>query len=96
MDAISLVFFKKNKLTLICQSARFKRSNTSVAEDDEDPETNGRVAGTVRRHIPLDTRDPPGAILHFYIGDSHDFNGYFRICNFLFFVVGGVGSCTFI
>ncbi|XP_062099358.1 uncharacterized protein LOC133805247 [Humulus lupulus] len=56
-------------------SARSKRSNTSAAEDDEDPEISGRVAGTVRRHIPLDTRDPPGAILHFYIGDSYDFNG---------------------
>ncbi|KAJ6352854.1 hypothetical protein OIU76_001967 [Salix suchowensis] len=32
----------------------------------------GRVAGTVRRHIPLDSRDPPGAILHFFVGDSYD------------------------
>lgn len=38
---------------------------------------SGRVAGTVRRHIPLDTRDPPGAILHFYVGDSYDYCGYF-------------------
>lgn len=45
-------------------------------EDDEDPESGGRVAGTVRRHIPLDTRDPPGAILHFYVGDSYDPNRY--------------------
>ena len=36
------------------------------------------MAGTVRRHIPLDTRDPPGAILHFFVGgDSFDYNGYF-------------------
>lgn len=28
--------------------------------------------GTVRRHIPIDTRDPPGAILHYYVGDSYD------------------------
>ena len=41
-------------------------------EDEEDPESGGRVAGTVRRHVPLDTRDPPGAILHFYVGDSYD------------------------
>ncbi|XP_019174582.1 PREDICTED: uncharacterized protein LOC109170090 isoform X2 [Ipomoea nil] len=39
---------------------------------DEEPEINGRVAGTVRRHIPIDKRDPPGAILHFYVGDSYD------------------------
>lgn len=43
-------------------------------DDDEDQESGGRVAGTVRRHIPLDTRDPPGAILHFYVGDSYDPN----------------------
>lgn len=41
-------------------------------EDGEEPEVTGRVAGTVRRHIPVDTRDPPGAILHFYVGDSYD------------------------
>lgn len=54
---------------------RSKRNNASVVEDDEEPEMSGRVAGTVRRHIPLDTRDPPGAILHFYVGDSYDCNG---------------------
>jgi Uri superfamily endonuclease len=32
----------------------------------------GRVAGTVRRYIPVDTRDPHGAILHFYVGDAYD------------------------
>ncbi|POO04034.1 P-loop containing nucleoside triphosphate hydrolase [Trema orientale] len=56
-------------------SARSKRTITSVVEDDEEPEISGRVAGTVRRHIPLDTRDPPGAILHFFVGDSYDYNG---------------------
>lgn len=35
-------------------------------------EDAGRVAGTVRRYIPVDTRDPHGAILHFYVGDSFD------------------------
>ncbi|XP_076958992.1 putative helicase MAGATAMA 3 [Bidens hawaiensis] len=44
-----------------------KRNNTG-----EDAEVSGRVAGTVRRHIPIDTRDPTGAILHFYVGDSYD------------------------
>ena len=32
------------------------------------------MAGTVRRHNPIDTRDPVGAILHFYVGDSYDPN----------------------
>ncbi|KAK1406766.1 hypothetical protein QVD17_38374 [Tagetes erecta] len=38
----------------------------------EEIEVSGRVAGTVRRHIPIDTRDPKGAVLHFYVGDSYD------------------------
>ncbi|KAI3760810.1 hypothetical protein L1987_51209 [Smallanthus sonchifolius] len=46
-----------------------KRNNTG-----EESEVSGRVAGTVRRHIPIDTRDPTGAILHFYVGDSYDSN----------------------
>ncbi|KAL8225543.1 hypothetical protein R6Q57_018100 [Mikania cordata] len=46
-----------------------KRNNTG-----EESEVTGRVAGTVRRHIPIDTRDPTGAILHFYVGDSYDSN----------------------
>ncbi|XP_020886288.1 uncharacterized ATP-dependent helicase C29A10.10c isoform X2 [Arabidopsis lyrata subsp. lyrata] len=33
-------------------------------------EDAGRVAGKVRRHIPVDTRDPLGATLNFYVGDS--------------------------
>ncbi|KAE8077345.1 hypothetical protein FH972_015917 [Carpinus fangiana] len=53
---------------------RAKRSNTSLNEDDGEPEISGHVAGTVRRHIPIDTRDPPGAILHFYVGDSYEPN----------------------
>ncbi|KAA8522497.1 hypothetical protein F0562_013142 [Nyssa sinensis] len=53
---------------------RSKRNNTSTIDDDEEPEVSGHLAGTVRRHIPIDTRDPPGAILHFYVGDSYDPN----------------------
>ncbi|RVW65542.1 Helicase SEN1 [Vitis vinifera] len=55
-------------------SVRSKRNNTSSIEDDEEAEISGRVAGTVRRHNPIDTRDPVGAILHFYVGDSYDPN----------------------
>lgn len=55
-------------------TVRSKRNNGSSFEGDEEPEINGRVAGTVRRHIPLDTREPLGAILHFYVGDSYDSN----------------------
>ncbi|KAK8970667.1 putative helicase MAGATAMA 3 [Platanthera guangdongensis] len=50
-----------------------KKSVNSVgAEDDGEYELTGRVAGTVRRHIPTDTRDPTGAIFHFHVGDSYD------------------------
>ncbi|KAF6149169.1 hypothetical protein GIB67_026025 [Kingdonia uniflora] len=55
-------------------AVRFKRNSTGANKDDVEGEVNGRVAGTVRRHIPLDTRDPPGAILHFYVGDTYDTN----------------------
>lgn len=47
-------------------------------EDNEETEFSGRVAGTVRRHMAIDTRDPPGAILHFYVGDSFDPNRLFH------------------
>ncbi|XVF64744.1 hypothetical protein PTKIN_Ptkin09bG0191700 [Pterospermum kingtungense] len=56
-------------------SVRTKRINNSSIEEDEEAEVTGRVVGTVRRHIPIDTRDPLGAILHFYVGDSYDSNG---------------------
>ncbi|PKA50751.1 putative helicase MAGATAMA 3 [Apostasia shenzhenica] len=49
-----------------------KNTNGGANEHDGEYEASGRVAGTVRRHIPTDTRDPPGAILHFYLGDSHE------------------------
>ncbi|CAK8560421.1 unnamed protein product [Lathyrus sativus] len=53
-------------------SVRPKQNNSSLAHDGGESEITGRVVGTVRRHIPIDTRDPPGAILHYYVGDSYD------------------------
>ncbi|XP_052189720.1 uncharacterized ATP-dependent helicase C29A10.10c-like [Diospyros lotus] len=55
-------------------TVRSKRNNTSIIDQEEEPDVSGRVAGTVRRYMPIDTRDPPGAILHFYVGDSYDPN----------------------
>ncbi|KAE8666492.1 alcohol dehydrogenase-like 7 [Hibiscus syriacus] len=52
-------------------SVRNMWNNTSSIED-EGAEVTGRVVGNVRRHRPIDTRDPLGAILHFYVGDSYD------------------------
>lgn len=51
-----------------------KIMNTATNEDDGEFEATGRVAGTVRRHVSTDMRDPPGAILHFHVGDSYDSN----------------------
>lgn len=60
---------------MLSEAARSKRiSNASTNEDDPEAEVTGRVAGTVRRHSPIDTRDPMGAILHFYVGDTYDSN----------------------
>ncbi|CAH1454089.1 unnamed protein product [Lactuca virosa] len=53
-------------------TVRMKRNN--IPTNVEESEVIGRVAGTVRRHIPIDTRDPTGATLHFYVGDSFDSN----------------------
>lgn len=51
------------------------RRNSSLAlEDEEKPEISGRVAGTVRRYMPIDTREYTGAILHFYVGDIYESN----------------------
>lgn len=56
----------------IMQAVRSKQNSSSLSQDDGESEITGRVVGTVRRHIPIDTRDPPGAILHYYVGDSYD------------------------
>ncbi|KAG8377370.1 hypothetical protein BUALT_Bualt08G0026000 [Buddleja alternifolia] len=53
-------------------AVNYRRNSSSVLEDDEKAEINGRVAGTVRRHMPIDTREHIGAILHFYVGDLYD------------------------
>ncbi|KAJ6825460.1 putative ATP-dependent helicase-like [Iris pallida] len=52
-----------------------RNNNTGANREDGDPDVSGRVVGTVRRFVPTDTRDPHGAILHFYIEDSSDSNG---------------------
>ncbi|KAL3640759.1 hypothetical protein CASFOL_015727 [Castilleja foliolosa] len=55
-------------------AANVRRNNSSSRDDEENPEINGRVAGTVRRHTPIDTREHIGATLHFYVGDLYDSN----------------------
>uniref|UniRef100_A0A452Y831 Uncharacterized protein n=1 Tax=Aegilops tauschii subsp. strangulata TaxID=200361 RepID=A0A452Y831_AEGTS len=61
-------------LPLFCSlAAQSSRSNRKTAASNEDAEADcGRLVGTVRRHMPIDTRDPIGAIIHFYSGDSFD------------------------
>ncbi|KAH6759013.1 P-loop containing nucleoside triphosphate hydrolases superfamily protein [Perilla frutescens var. frutescens] len=53
-------------------SANSRRNSSSALEDEEKPEVNGRVTGTVRRYIPIDNRGHTGAILHFFVGDHYD------------------------
>ncbi|XP_048498755.1 uncharacterized protein LOC104891497 isoform X2 [Beta vulgaris subsp. vulgaris] len=55
-------------------SVRSRRNSNSSVEEYEEPEGCARTVGTVRRHTPLDVRDPQGAILHFFVGDSYDPN----------------------
>ncbi|XP_062200602.1 uncharacterized ATP-dependent helicase C29A10.10c-like isoform X2 [Phragmites australis] len=56
-------------------AAQSGRSNRKTVGSNEDAEAEcGRIVGTVRRHMPIDTRDPIGAIIHFYVGDSFDSN----------------------
>ncbi|KAL6493163.1 hypothetical protein OROGR_032922 [Orobanche gracilis] len=49
-----------------------RRNSSSARDDEESLEVNGRVAGTVRRHIPIDTREHTGAVFHFYVADLYD------------------------
>ncbi|KAH6827842.1 P-loop containing nucleoside triphosphate hydrolases superfamily protein [Perilla frutescens var. hirtella] len=53
-------------------AVHIRRNNSLALEDEEKPEVSGRIAGTVRRYIPIDTREYTGAILHFYVGDLYD------------------------
>eukprot|EP01018_Ginkgo_biloba_P000122 Gb_34450 [translate_table: standard] len=54
---------------------RLKKSSiVGATEDEVEVDITGRVAGTVRRYTPIDTRDPMGVILHFYVGDRYDPN----------------------
>lgn len=46
------------------------RLKDSKVESAEEGQIAGRVAGIVRRYIPIDVRDPPGAILRFHISQE--------------------------
>ena len=47
-------------------------SNDAANKEDVEPDITRRVADTVIRYMPTDTRDPRGTFLHFYMGDSYD------------------------
>ncbi|KAJ7540105.1 hypothetical protein O6H91_10G001500 [Diphasiastrum complanatum] len=46
------------------------RRKETAAEEEKLGEEPKRVAGTVRRYIPVDVRDSHGAILHFHVSES--------------------------
>ncbi|KAL8058423.1 hypothetical protein ABFX02_03G017000 [Erythranthe guttata] len=69
--------FKEGEVAVLSSprpgAVNIRRNNAGARDDEEKAEVNGRVAGTVRRHIPIDTREKHiGAILHFYVGDLYD------------------------
>ncbi|KAL7116642.1 hypothetical protein ACP275_03G017000 [Erythranthe tilingii] len=69
--------FKEGEVAVLSSpkpgAVNIRRNNSAARDDEEKAEVNGRVAGTVRRHIPIDTREKHiGAILHFYVGDLYD------------------------
>jgi hypothetical protein len=45
---------------------RMKQTNGSEASKSN---FSSRIAGIIRRYVPIDTRDPHGAILRFYVGE---------------------------
>lgn len=49
---------------------RSSRYSTTSREDSKSKGITRCIAGTVRRHNPIDSRDPTGATLHFYVGNS--------------------------
>ncbi|AQK65976.1 P-loop containing nucleoside triphosphate hydrolase superfamily protein [Zea mays] len=63
-------------------AAQSGRSSRRAMGSNEDAVSEcGRLVGTVRRHMPIDTRDPIGAIIHFYLGDSFDSNSEANVLN---------------
>ena len=39
--------------------------------DGAKSDVSSRTAGIIRRYVPIDTRDPHGAILRFYVGERY-------------------------
>ena len=74
-------------IPLLFVAAQSGRSSRRAVGSNEDAESEcGRLVGTVRRHMPIDTRDPIGAIIHFYVGDSFDSNRYYFFRNMIVLV----------
>lgn len=46
--------------------------STTSREDSKSKDVTRLIAGTIRRHNPIDSRDPIGATLHFHVGHSID------------------------
>jgi hypothetical protein len=78
----SRMFFGYLAIVLVFSAAQSGRSSRRTMSSNEDSEPEcGRLVGTVRRHMPIDTRDPVGAVIHFYLGDSFDSNWYAKFYN---------------
>ncbi|XP_047954096.1 helicase sen1-like [Salvia hispanica] len=53
-------------------AANARRNGPSPPEDKEKPEVNGRVAGTMRRYMPIGNQGHTGVTLHFFVGDNYN------------------------
>eukprot|EP00250_Pteridium_aquilinum_P020444 c24814_g2_i2 orf=471-4703(+) len=51
-------------------AGRMRRINGSTVNESPEAESVSRIAGIVRRFVPVDVRDLHGAFLHFYVGES--------------------------
>lgn len=56
----------------LCNPANARRNGPSPLKDKEKPEVNGRVAGTMRRYMPIGNQGHTGVTLHFFVGDNYN------------------------
>jgi senataxin len=41
----------------------------TIGSDSNKSDFSSRIAGIIRRYVPIDTRDPHGAILRVFVGE---------------------------
>uniref|UniRef100_A0A7N0ZSZ6 Uncharacterized protein n=1 Tax=Kalanchoe fedtschenkoi TaxID=63787 RepID=A0A7N0ZSZ6_KALFE len=68
--------FKEGDISVLSTSrpgsVRSSLHTAPSLEDSNTLDTDKRIVGKIKRHIPIDNRDPVGATLHFFVGNSID------------------------